>query len=193
MAARSRGFTVLARPVFGEALDRAFDALEKSLPAKAPAGALNRPFRRAPRCRKMRCRPAGGTSPDAAAGQKPASPRENLRIFHQTHLGRPPKWLLNFPPRFRARARLSFSPPSPNPLSTLLQRFAFARLSQSYLSESCSDFSATPCLLDTAACGGLRSTPNCRPGRTYLHLSYSHAAPWGPALLDQSGGRPAIS
>src|SRR5229473_1337713 len=32
---------------------------------------------------------------------------------------------------------------SPNPLSTLLQRFACARLSQSYLSKSCSDFSAT--------------------------------------------------
>ena len=32
---------------------------------------------------------------------------------------------------------------SSNPLSTLLQRFACARLSQSYLSESRSDFSAT--------------------------------------------------
>ena len=32
---------------------------------------------------------------------------------------------------------------SSNPLSTLLQRFACARLSQSYLPESCSDFSAT--------------------------------------------------
>jgi len=40
-----------------------------------------------------------------------------------------------------------------------------------------------PCLLDTAACGGLRSTPDCRPRRTYLHLSYSYAAPCGPALL----------
>src|SRR5262249_13891188 len=40
-----------------------------------------------------------------------------------------------------------------------------------------------PCLLDTAACGGLRSAPDCRPRRTYLHLSYSYAAPCGPALL----------
>src|SRR5712671_1797286 len=32
---------------------------------------------------------------------------------------------------------------SPNPLSTLLQRCACARLSQSYLPKSCSDFSAT--------------------------------------------------
>ena len=38
-------------------------------------------------------------------------------------------------------------------------------------------------LLTTAACGGLRSTPYCRPRRTYLHLSYSYAPPCGPALL----------
>ena len=30
-----------------------------------------------------------------------------------------------------------------------------------------------PSLLTTAACGGLRSTPNCRPRRALLHLSYS--------------------
>src|SRR5271169_5073230 len=40
-----------------------------------------------------------------------------------------------------------------------------------------------PRLLTTAACGGLRSTPDCRPRRTYLHLSYSYASPCGPALL----------
>src|ERR1700681_698144 len=40
-----------------------------------------------------------------------------------------------------------------------------------------------PWLLTTAACGGLRSTPDCRPRRTYLHLSYSYASPFGPALL----------
>src|SRR6266446_6893628 len=40
-----------------------------------------------------------------------------------------------------------------------------------------------PLLLTTAACGGLRSTPDCRPRRTYLHLSYSCASPFGPALL----------
>jgi hypothetical protein len=40
-----------------------------------------------------------------------------------------------------------------------------------------------PSLLDTAACGGLRSTSDCRPRRTYLHLSYSYAAPCGPAIL----------
>ena len=37
--------------------------------------------------------------------------------------------------------------------------------------------------LTTAACGGLRSTPDCRPRRALLHLSYSYAAPCGPALL----------
>ena len=40
-----------------------------------------------------------------------------------------------------------------------------------------------PLLLTTAACGGLRSTPDCRPRRTFLHLSYSYAPPCGPALL----------
>jgi hypothetical protein len=29
--------------------------------------------------------------------------------------------------------------------------------------------------LTTAACGGLRSTPDCRPRRALLHLSYSCA------------------
>ena len=40
-----------------------------------------------------------------------------------------------------------------------------------------------PSLLTTADCGGLRSAPDCRPRRTYLHLSYSYASPFGPALL----------
>src|SRR3974390_2986422 len=40
-----------------------------------------------------------------------------------------------------------------------------------------------PLLLTTAACGGLKSAPDCRPRRTSLHLSYSYAAPFGPAIL----------
>src|ERR1700694_3483057 len=40
-----------------------------------------------------------------------------------------------------------------------------------------------PSLLTTAACGGLRSTPDWRTRRTYLHLSCSYAAPYRPALL----------
>src|SRR5262245_23197774 len=40
-----------------------------------------------------------------------------------------------------------------------------------------------PSLLTTAACGGLRSAPDCRPRRTSLHLSYSCAPPFGPAIL----------
>src|SRR6266436_1859210 len=40
-----------------------------------------------------------------------------------------------------------------------------------------------PNLLTTAACGGLRSTPDCRPRRALLHLSYSCAPPCGPAVL----------
>src|ERR1700732_1978870 len=45
------------------------------------------------------------------------------------------------------------------------------------------DQRSPPSLLTTAACGGLRSTPHCRPRRAFLHLSYSYAAPCGPALL----------
>ena len=37
-----------------------------------------------------------------------------------------------------------------------------------------------PLLLTTAACGGLRSAPDCRPRRAFPHLSYSYAAPFGP-------------
>src|SRR5216684_7552038 len=41
--------------------------------------------------------------------------------------------------------------------------------------------------LTTAACGGLRSTPDCRTRRAFLHLSYSYASPCGPALLVTQG------
>src|ERR1700730_17243219 len=40
-----------------------------------------------------------------------------------------------------------------------------------------------PSLLTTAACSGLRPEPDCRPRRTFLHLSYSYASPFGPAIL----------
>src|SRR6476620_2035383 len=40
-----------------------------------------------------------------------------------------------------------------------------------------------PLLLTTAACGGLRSAPDCRARRACLHLSYSYAAPIGTAIL----------
>jgi hypothetical protein len=85
-------------------------------------------------------------------------------------------------------SRKSGQPPvlaSSNPLSTLHRRFACARLSQSCLPKSCSGFSATftTVALATAACGGLRSTPDCRPRRALLHLSYSCASPCAPAIL----------
>ena len=44
-----------------------------------------------------------------------------------------------------------------------------------------------PLLLTTAACGGLRSAPDCRPRRAFLHLSYSYATPFGPAVLVTQG------
>src|SRR5271165_6034919 len=44
-----------------------------------------------------------------------------------------------------------------------------------------------PLDLTTAACGGLRSVPDCRPRRALLHLSYSCAPPFGPAILVTHG------
>src|SRR6185369_1396301 len=40
-----------------------------------------------------------------------------------------------------------------------------------------------PRLLTTAACGGLRSAPDCRTRRALLHLSYSCASPVLMAML----------
>jgi hypothetical protein len=40
-----------------------------------------------------------------------------------------------------------------------------------------------PSLLTTAACSGLRPKPDFRPRRALLHLSYSCAPPFGPAML----------
>src|SRR5262249_10652719 len=75
---------------------------------------------------------------------------------------------------------------SPNPLSTLLQRFACARLSRPYRAGVISPTlpqRSPPSLLATAACGGLRSAPDCRTRRALPHLLYSCASPFGQALL----------
>jgi hypothetical protein len=40
-----------------------------------------------------------------------------------------------------------------------------------------------PLKFTAAACSGLRSAHDCRPRRTFLHLSYSCATPFGPAIL----------
>src|SRR6516164_3625445 len=40
-----------------------------------------------------------------------------------------------------------------------------------------------PSLLTTAACGSLRSAPDCRTRRALLHLPYSCALPCGRAML----------
>jgi len=69
---------------------------------------------------------------------------------------------------------------SPNPLSTLHHRFACARLSRPCLPGSSPrrfPQRSPPRLLTAAACGGLRSAPDCRTRRALLHLSYSCAPP----------------
>src|ERR1700730_777311 len=69
------------------------------------------------------------------------------------------------------------------------RRFCSRSLALASLSRACRNLVPTflqrspPSLLTTAACGGLRSAPDCRPRRTFLHLSYSYAPPCGPALL----------
>src|SRR3982074_3461807 len=80
------------------------------------------------------------------------------------------------------------SPPvltSSNPLSTLHRRFACARLSQPCLPESCPGVSATlnTIAFDNSSSRWLESTPDCRPRRALLHLPYSCASPFGPAIL----------
>src|SRR5438132_11098043 len=113
---------------------------------------------------------------------------------------------------FRTRARLSFAPPpcrmplgqsqdipqaDPGGVATprfwhRLIRFRHVisgSLALASLNHTCRNLVPTfpqrspPSLLTTAACGGLRSTPDCRPRRALLHLSYSYAPPCGPALL----------
>src|SRR6202048_301752 len=112
---------------------------------------------------------------------------------------------------FRTRARLSFAPPpcrmplgqsqcipqaDPGGVATprfwhRLIRFRHVisgSLALASLNLACRNLVPTfpqrspPLLLTTAACGGLRTTPDCRPRRAFLHLSYSYA-PYGPALL----------
>ena len=67
---------------------------------------------------------------------------------------------------------------SPNPLATLHRRFACARLSQPCLPGIivlAIPQRSPPRHLIAAACGGLRSAPDCRTRRALLHLSYSCA------------------
>ena len=69
------------------------------------------------------------------------------------------------------------------------RHFKSGLLALASLNPACRDHVPTfpqrspPLLLTTAACGGLRSTPDCRPRRAHLHLSYSCAWPFGPATL----------
>src|SRR5260221_10206009 len=75
---------------------------------------------------------------------------------------------------------------SSNPLSTLHRRFACARLSQPCPPESCPGVSATLTTIafDNSSLRWLEiNTCDCRPRRTFLHLSYSCASPFGPAIL----------
>src|SRR5450830_725397 len=113
---------------------------------------------------------------------------------------------------FRTRARLSFAPPtcrmplgqsqcipqaypgrwvSPRFWHRLIafRHFNSGSLALASLNHACQNLvpafpqRSPPWLLTTAACGGLRSTPDCRSRRALLHLSYSCIPPCGPAIL----------
>src|SRR2546425_11884539 len=70
-----------------------------------------------------------------------------------------------------------------------MQKLLIRSLALASLNLACRDYVPTfpqrspPSLLTTAACGGLRSTPDCRPRRALVHLSYSCIPPCGPAIL----------
>ena len=123
---------------------------------------------------------------------------------------------------FRTRARLSFAPPpcrmplgqsqdipqtDPRGMATprfwhRLIRFRHVisgSLALASLNHTCRNLVPTfpqrspPSLLTIAACGGLRSTPDCRPRRAFLHLSYSYAPPCGPAFTRDTMPLPDLS
>ena len=92
----------------------------------------------------------------------------------------------------RARPRPPFRPRSVQPsfcVGCAPQKLLFRSLALASLNLACRNLvpafpqRSPPSLLTTAACGGLRSTPDCRPRRALLHLSYSCAPPFGPAIL----------
>src|SRR6516162_6443149 len=50
-----------------------------------------------------------------------------------------------------------------------------------------------PSLLTTAACGGLRPAPDCRPRRALLHLSYSSAPSYSDGAFVTHAPFPSFS
>src|SRR6516225_6664489 len=49
-----------------------------------------------------------------------------------------------------------------------------------------------PSLLTTAACGGLRPAPDCRPRRALLHLSYSSALSYSDSAFVTHAPNPTL-
>src|SRR5262249_7017402 len=113
---------------------------------------------------------------------------------------------------FHTRARLSFAPPpcrmplgqsqdipqaDPRGMATPwfwhrligFRHVISGSLALASLNHTCRNLVPTfpqrspPFFCTTPRCGGLKSTPVCRPRRPYLHLSYIYAPPCGPALL----------
>src|SRR5713101_5747521 len=78
-------------------------------------------------------------------------------------------------------------------VSPRFRHFRSGSLALASLNRTCQNLVPTfpqrspPWLLTTAACGGLRSTPDCRTRRTFLHLPYSCASPCGPTMLVTQG------
>ena len=116
-----------------------------------------------------------------------------------THAFQTRAWLGFAPPTCRMPLGQSQDIPQADPRGMATPRFwhrlnrfrhvISSSLALASLNHTCRNLVSTfpqrspPLLLTTAACGGLRSAPDCRTRRALLHLSYSYATPCGPALL----------
>ena len=112
-----------------------------------------------------------------------ALPHSQERHARQPSRACPGTWKIH-----RARPRPPSARVQSNQVSasaTLRRNSYFVSLALASLNHTCRNLVPTfpqrspPSLLTTAACGGLRS----RTRRALLHLSYSCAAPFGPAIL----------
>jgi hypothetical protein len=93
--------------------------------------------------------------------------------------------------------RRPFSDPSAE--SGIPEHFIGGSLALASLNLACRDQVPTfpqrspPSLLTTAACGGLRPAPDCRPRRALLHLSYSSAPSYSDRAFVTHAPKPTFA
>jgi hypothetical protein len=92
--------------------------------------------------------------------------------------------------RIKRKQSWADAPSAPNVTATMMHEHNMRRYSMRAFCVCPQFVSVEVTRTSFLARGGLRSTPDCRTQRTFLHLSYSYAAPCGPALLvTQDPGR----